>query len=294
MRILVTGACGFVGRHLVAELLAHRHDPVALDLSARPAEFPAAVSYYRGDIADAGQLRQVVAEIRPEGCIHLAGLAFVPIGWSDPARTMQVNLIGTINLLEALRHSAPEARLLLISSAEVYGRKSLSAPLTEDAPLQADNPYALSKSAAESMTFLYGRRYGLPVMAARPCNHIGPGQSGDFVIPSFAAQLRKMVSGACPPLMKVGNLDSLRVFLDVRDVVRAYRLLLEGGIPGQAYNVAGGEEKSIREMLELLCQAADVQPRLEVDPARFRPTDRLPLLDASRLTRASTSPAATV
>jgi GDP-4-dehydro-6-deoxy-D-mannose reductase len=285
MRILVTGACGFVGRHLVAELLAHRHEPVALDLGECPADFPATVSYHRGDIANAGQLRQAVAEIRPEGCIHLAGLAFVPIGWSDPARMMQVNLIGAINLLEALRHGAPEARLLLISSAEVYGRKSLSAPLTEDAPLQPDNPYALSKSAAESMVFLYGRSYGMPTMAARPCNHIGPGQSADFVISSFAVQLRKMASGACPPVMKVGNLDSLRMFLDVRDVVRAYRLLLEDGIPGQAYNVAGGEEKSIREMLELLCQAADVQPRLEVDPARFRPTDRLPLLDASRLTR---------
>ncbi len=285
MRILVTGACGFAGRHLVAELLAHRHDPVALDLAGRPPGFPPAVSCRRGDLADAAQLQQAVAEIQPEGCIHLAGLAFVPIGWSDPARMMQANLIGTINLLEALRRGAPQARLLLISSAEVYGRQPLPAPLTEDAPLQPENPYGLSKSAAEGMAFLYERRYGLPAMVARPCNHIGPGQAGDFAVPSFAAQLREMAAGRCPPLLKVGNLDSRRVFLDVRDVARAYRLLLERGVPGRAYNVAGGEEVAIREVLDLLCRAAGLQPRLEVDPARFRPTDRLPLLDGGRLAR---------
>ncbi len=287
MRILVTGACGFAGRHLVAELLAHGHDPAALDLAAPPSAFPPSVLYRRADLADAAQLHQAVAEIQPEGCIHLAGLAFVPIGWSDPARMMQVNLIGTINLLEALRRGAPHARLLLISSAEVYGRTPPSAPLTEDAPLQPDHPYALSKSAAESMAFLYERRYGLPALAARPCNHIGPGQSGDFVVPSFAAQLREMAAGKRPPVMQVGNLDSRRVFLDVRDVARAYRLLMESGVPGRAYNVAGGDERSIREVLDMLCRAAGIQPRVEVDPARFRPTDRLPLLDGARLERAT-------
>ncbi len=239
------------------------------------------------DLADAAQLQQAVAEIQPEGCIHLAGLAFVPIGWSDPARMMQANLIGTINLLEALRRGAPQARLLLISSAEVYGRALPPAPLTEDAPLLPDHPYALSKSAAEGMAFLYERRYGLPALAARPCNHIGPGQAGDFAVPSFAAQLREMVAGKRPPVMQVGNLDSRRVFLDVRDVARAYRLLMESGVPGQAYNVAGGEEVSIRGVLDMLCRAAGIQPRVEIDPARFRPTDRLPLLEGARLERAT-------
>ena len=174
MRILVTGACGFVGRHLVAELLAHRHEPVALDLGECPADFPATVSYHRGDIANAGQLRQAVAEIRPEGCIHLAGLAFVPIGWSDPARMMQVNLIGAINLLEALRHGAPEARLLLISSAEVYGRKSLSAPLTEDARCNLIILTPCLNPLLRAWCFFTGDPMDADD-AARPCNHIGRG-----------------------------------------------------------------------------------------------------------------------
>ena len=288
MRILVTGACGFAGRHLVAELLAHRHAPVVLDLAEPPPGiFPADVPCHQGDLADAGALRRLVAEVQPEGCIHLAGLAFVPLGWSDPARMFQVNLLGTVNLLEALRRSAPQARLLLISSAEVYGRNLPAGPLGEDAPLAPDNPYALSKAAAEQMALMYCRRYALPALAARPCNHIGPGQSGDFVVPAFAAQLRAMTAGTRPPVMKVGNLDSRRAFLDVRDVARAYRLLLERGVPGQAYNVAGGGELSLRAVLESLCRVAGVQPAIEVDPALFRPTDRLPLLDAARLERAT-------
>ena len=191
MRILVTGACGFVGRHVVSELIRAGHTPLAFD-AVKPAEPPLPADVHIGDLRDAPVLRRVVSELAPDACIHLAGIAFVPMGWTDPELVFSVNLLGTINVLEAFHATAPKARMLIVTSAEVYGRVPGSHAFTEDAPLMPDNLYAVSKMAADLSSLLYARRYGVHIMTARPGNHIGPGQSPHFVTSAFAEQIVKI------------------------------------------------------------------------------------------------------
>ena len=180
----------------------------------------------------------MVSELAPDACIHLAGIAFVPLGWTDPELVFSVNLLGTINVLEAFRLGAPKARLLIVTSAEIYGRVPGSHAFAEDAPLTPDNLYAVSKMAADLSSLLYARRYGMHVMTARPGNHIGPGQSPRFVTSAFAEQIVKIARKQTEPVLKVGNLECERDFTDVRDVARAYRLIAEGGRAGEAYNIS--------------------------------------------------------
>ncbi len=281
MRVLVTGSRGFVGRHVMAGLRAAGHEALGLIVAT---ERPVRPPYeFEGDICDVNRMRGLVRDLRPDACLHLAGVAFVPVSWSKPEMVFEVNVQGTLNVLEAFRSEQPEARVLVISSSEVYGRQASNQPLTEDAPLNPDNLYAVSKMAADLTALLYTRRYGMAVMTARPCNHIGPGQSADFVVPAFARQVAEIASGRIEPRLRVGNLESTREFLDVRDVASAYRLILERGAAGRAYNVGSGQSVRIGLLLERLCAMAGIQPALEVDPARYRPTDIHPVLDATRL-----------
>lgn len=281
MRVLVTGARGFVGHHVVAELAASGHDAMAM---ARPEDCPQpGPSDHLADICDAPAVADVVRRVQPDACLHLAGIAFVPMGWSRPELVFEVNLVGTLNLLEAFRAHAPRARLLVVSSAQIYGNQPSARPLTEDAPAAPDSLYAVSKLAADLNALLYARRYDMPAMTARPCNHIGPGQSAEFVASSFARQLVDIAAGRRDAVMKVGNLESEREFMDVRDVARAYRLVLERGRAGRAYNISTGRFVRIGYLLEKLSEYAGVRPRIEVDPARFRPTDVQPHLSTARI-----------
>lgn len=281
MRVLVTGSRGFVGRHVQHNLQAAGHEMLGLIMAA---ERPARNAHeYDGDICDANRMRSLVRDLRPDACLHLAGIAFVPVAWSKPEFVFEVNVQGTLNVLDAFRTEAPEARILVVSSAEVYGLQNCQRPLTEHDPMNPENLYAVSKQAADLTALLYTRRYGMAVMTARPCNHIGPGQSADFVVPAFARQVNEIASGRSEPHMRVGNLESTREFLDVRDVVEAYRLILEKGRPGLAYNVGAGGSVRIGLLLEKLCRLACIHPRLEVDPQRYRPTDARPVLNATRL-----------
>lgn len=283
MRILVTGAQGFVGRHAVADLVAAGHDVATLS-HPQDGRAPGPDSFV-ADIRDAGRVADAVRDARADACLHLAGIAFVPAGWTDPDGMFSVNVLGTLNLLEAFRRHAPRARVLVVSTAQVYGQRAGPAPFDEDAPFAPESLYAVSKLAADLNALLYAKRYDLPAMTARPCNHIGPGQSPDFVVPSFARQLAAIAAGRAEPVLRVGNLASEREFLDVRDVASAYRLLLERGCPGAAYNVATGRFVTIQDVLDLLCRLAGVRPRIEIDPARFRPTDTQPRLDTAKLAR---------
>lgn len=270
MRVLVTGGSGFVGGFVRRDLEAAGHTVVL-----HGAE--------HGDIRDAAQVDALVREARPEGCLHMAGIAYVPRAWSEPDLVFGVNVEGTVHVLEALRRHAPAARTLVVSSAQVYGNTPRGTPVREEDALDPDNLYGVSKMAADLTALLYARRYGMAVMTARPCNHIGPGQSTDFVVPAFAAQLKDIAAGRKPPAMQVGNLDSLREFADVRDVARAYRLLLERGTGGRAYNVAVGELVKIGTLLDLLCAAAGVRPTIERNEKFYRPTDAQPVLDTARI-----------
>ncbi len=280
MRILVTGAGGFVGQHVVREFETAGHEVVAFDL-AHPK--PPAKGAVTGDLRDAAAIAALVADRKPDACLHLGGVAFVPMGWSDPHLVFETNLIGTVHILEAFRAHAPSARVLVVTSAEVYGSTPYREPLREDAPMTPSNLYATSKMAADLSALLYARRYSMPVMTARPNNHIGPGQSTRFVTSAFADQLVRIELKAAEPVLRVGNLDSERDFVDVRDVVRGYRMLIEGGRAGEAYNLGSGNYHQIRFILDRLCVLSGLRPRIEVDPLLFRPTISPPPINSEKI-----------
>lgn len=267
---------------MLRELVGNSHEAVAIDL-LQGDSFPG-VAWRTGDLLNRATPGRIVAEMMPEACIHLAGIAFAPDGDSKPETMLSVNVLGTINVLEAFREHCPRSRVLVVSTGRVYGALPGEAALSEEAPLRPLGLYAVSKAAADMAALGYAESGSLPVMTARPNNHTGPGQSERFVIPGLVSQARAIAAGRLKPVIRVGNLESERDFSDVRDVVRAYRLLIERGQPGLAYNIASQHSASIREILDEICGLAEITPRMQVDPARFRPKDRSPLLDISRIT----------
>ena len=279
MKVLVTGCNGFAGKHSIAALRKAGHEVMGGDVACPPG---CSVPCLPLDVRDLGSIAHALDETRPNAILHLGGIAFVPLGWTQPQQVFSVNTIGTLNLLDAVRQHAPATRVLVVTSAEVYGSHPTPKPLAEDAPYRPDNIYGVAKAAADHASLLYAAHHHLHVVVARPSNHIGAGQSKDFVSSAFAAQLAAIADGA-PPLMRVGNLDQRRDFTDVRDVVRAYVRLLEQGRPGNAYNIASGHMIPVREILELLCDIAGVRPKIEVDPALFRPNEDRPSYDTSRI-----------
>jgi len=281
MRVLVTGAAGFAARHLVPELAAHGHAVTASDVVDTPAGAAAAVK--RADLTDRAAVDALVETAAPEACVHLGAIAFVPEGEQHPGRMTRVNFEGTLNLLDAFASHAPDARILVVSTAHVYGNRGGPEAIAEEAPLLPATRYAATKAAADVAALGAAAARGAPVMTARPANHTGPGQPPRFVVPALAAQVRAVADGRTAAVLRVGNLDSEREFCDVRDVVRAYRLLLERGTPGRAYNIGSGRRVPIRSILEKLCAAAGLDPRVEVDPDLYRPTDRSPLLNSARI-----------
>lgn len=285
MRVLVTGAYGFVGRHVVAELLENGHQVWGYDVGIPPASLCGMTSV-EGDIRNADALKAAVRSSKPDACIHLAAIAFVPTGAASPETMLDVNVMGTIRMLEVFRHEARNARILAVSSAQVYGHKPRPAPVKEDDPFDPDSIYAISKAAVDQTSLLYARQYGMNISVVRPHNHIGPGQSPLYVVSAFARQVGEIARGG-PQEIKVGNLESMRDFTDVRDVARAYRLLLDRGRAGEAYNLGSDSPIPIGDILRRLCAIAGVQPAITRDPARFRPIDRTPVLDINKLREAT-------
>jgi GDP-4-dehydro-6-deoxy-D-mannose reductase len=242
-------------------------------------------------LEDAAAVAELVARLRPAAVFHLAAQSSAAVSFADPAGTFAANAVGSLNLLEAVRALPAAARppLLAIGSAEEYGVPSAAVPLTERSPLRPVSPYGVSKAAQTMLALAYHRAYGLPVVVARPFSHTGPGQDARFVFPSLARQIaaaeRERAAGqAGAGAIAVGDLSPVRDYLDVRDVVRAYRLLLAQGRAGQVYNVSSGQPLTIRQGLDILLAAARHPCAARVDPARLRPAD-IPYLvgDAGRL-----------
>jgi GDP-4-dehydro-6-deoxy-D-mannose reductase len=282
MRILVTGITWFAGRHLTRELMEAGHDVWGLDHVSH--DDPASVAgHTTADLRDRDGLTEVIRTVRPDACVHLAAASSIPEAEQDPDTVLAVNIRGTINILEAVAAGAPAARVLVVSSSQVYGPAASIDPIAEDTELAPHNMYAISKAAADMAALARARHTGLDVVVARPENHTGPGQSPRFVVASFAGQIRAIRDGQAAPVVHVGNLDSVRGFTDVRDVVRAYRLLLDKGTSGSAYNIASGRHIQIGNVLDTLCRLAGVSPVIEVDIGRFRPSDTAPVLDTRRL-----------
>lgn len=276
MRIFVTGATGFAGSHLVESLVADGHEALALvhpATSHQSLPDHPLISGIEGDLLDADSVRTAVAQAKPDVIYHLAGQAYPARSWDVPALTLAVNTGGTANLLQAaVAYGRP--RVVVVTSAEIYGpitQKEL--PLTEKTLPQPRHPYGVSKWAAGMLVPLYWQRYDLPVVEARPFNHIGPHQALGFVVPDFASQLAAIKLGQQPPAISVGNLDAQRDFTDVRDVARAYRLLAERGKPGQGYLICSGQAVSIHYLLNTLIELAGVAVEVTYDPARMRPSD---------------------
>lgn len=276
MRVFVTGGTGFAGSFLIEALLADAHDVLALVHAASSLqELPAHPRLTRvpGDLMDLTDLKAQVAEAQPELIFHLAGQASPTLSWRNPARTLAINTGGTANLLEAAVASG-RPRVVVVTSADIYGPiQPEDLPLTEATEPLPRHPYGVSKWAAGQLVRLYWERYGLPVVEARPFNHIGPRQTKGFVVPDFASQLAAIKLGRQPPRMQVGNLSAERDFTDVRDVVNGYRALGESGTPGEAYIICTGTAVSIHWLLMTLLEIAAIDVSIEYDPARMRPSD---------------------
>ncbi|WP_192559367.1 GDP-mannose 4,6-dehydratase [Pseudomonas allokribbensis] len=261
-RLFITGLSGFVGQHIQSRLML---DDSVWEL------LPAASPF---DLTDPQSLIDLWPQL-PDAVIHLAGQTFVPEAFRDPARTFDINLLGTLNLLQALKARGFKGPFLYVSSGDVYGQVDESAlPITEQQPPCPRNPYAVSKLSAEFLSLQWGLSEGWPVLVARPFNHIGTGQKDSFVIASAARQINRIKQGLQAPQLEVGDIDVTRDFLDVDDVVSAYFAMLEKGTPGQVYNICSGHEQSIRSLIEQMGDLAEVELQLVQDPARMRRADQ--------------------
>jgi GDP-4-dehydro-6-deoxy-D-mannose reductase len=272
MRVYVTGASGFVGHRLLPRLAGAGHVviPASADLDIT-----------RGDILDAE-----IAEARPDAAVHLAAQSSVADSRREPASCFRVNYLGTRNLIHSITNHAPGARLLLVGSADEYETTRADAnPWHEDAGLRPESPYARTKAAAELLGGLAQAR-GLDVVRTRSFNHTGRGQDDRFVASSFARQIAEISLGRREPEMQVGNLESVRDFLDVEDVVDAYLRLLDPAVPADVYNIASGAPIQIEELLGTLIELAGVDPVISVNPDFWRRTDQL-VGDATRLREAT-------
>lgn len=276
MRAYVTGAAGFVGGFLLEHLRDAGDEVIGVDAEV--------------DVLDGEAVRDSLTAAAPEVVFHLAGLAHVGRSWADPARTLSVNSLGTLSVLEAAAACSSPPRVIVVSSAEVYGAAG-RAPVTEEAPLRPVSPYAASKVAAEFLGLQAFLGRGLPVIRVRPFNHVGPGQAPEFVVSALARRIVETeldAAGPRPGQVAVGNLAAERDFTDVRDVVVAYRLLAVHGVPGEVYNVASGTAVTVRSIAERLVALAERPLELVPDPDLMRPAD-VPVFigDASKL-RAAT------
>jgi GDP-4-dehydro-6-deoxy-D-mannose reductase len=270
--ILVTGAGGFVGPHLARVLVAHGALVHGLGLVAPPDGTPLA-SWRRLDLADPAGLREAVRATAPDGIVHLAGQSSAARSFEAPEETMRANVVGTWNLLDAVRSAAPAARVVVVGTSESYGPCEPGTRLAETAPFRPVSPYALSKATADQMAESFANVHGLDIVRARPFGHTGPGQTERFVVPGWAKQVAAIEAGKAEPVLRVGNLDVTRDLSDVRDIVEGYRALLERGRRGAAYNLCRGEGTALTGVLRTLTSLARVQVRVEVDPARLRPAD---------------------
>lgn len=275
-RTLLTGANGFVGKILCSTLQQAGHHVIALSTGDNGSP-SAADEQLIGDIRDYEQLRSAIRDAQPDHIIHLAAISNVAISFKDPLQTWQTNVMGSVNLIEALRAEAPNAFVLFASSSEVYGESfKAGVPLNEAAPCAPMNPYAASKLAAEA-AFNQAFRQGTAGVIVRPFNHIGVGQSPDFVTASFARQIAMIEAGQQPPQLKVGNLQAERDFLDVRDVCDTYVKLLELASSQAPYprllNISSGQPRKIQTILDTLLSLSDQKINVVEDPERMRPSD---------------------
>ena len=280
MRVLITGITGFVGSHLADYIIAK---PEAIEVYGlarwrSPLDnikhLLSVVNLKYGDLADQGSLIRILQDVKPDYIFHLAAQSYVVTSFDAPIDTLQTNIIGTANLLEAVRISKLDPTILICSSSEVYGQVEESdIPIKENCPFRPASPYAVGKVGEDMIAFQYWRSYGIKTIRTRMFSHEGPRRGEVFVMSNFAKQLAMIEKNSQLPIVKVGNLDSVRTFADVRDTVRAYWMAMKCP-PGEVYNIGGDETMTMEEMLDRLLLLSSVKHiKIEVDPKRLRPSD---------------------
>jgi len=294
VKVLITGITGFVGSHLADHCLALGDVEVVGICRWRSRRdniehLEGDVEMHECDLRDAHSVKRLITEVRPERIFHLAAQSYVPTSWNSPAETLTTNVIGQLNIFEAMREIGSEAPIQIAGSSEEYGLVHPDeVPITEDNALRPLSPYAVSKIAQDTLGYQYFRSWGLQVVRTRAFNHTGPRRGDVFVTSNFAKQIAEIEAGIREPVIHVGDLTPERDFTDVRDIVRAYWLSLERCTPGEVYNVASGKAYRIREVLDLLLAHSGRDIEVREDPARLRPSD-VPLLlgDATKFREAS-------
>ncbi|MCD6163000.1 MAG: GDP-mannose 4,6-dehydratase [candidate division Zixibacteria bacterium] len=282
-RVLITGINGFVGKHLTDYLLANNYKVTGFDLNNDMEDriISRDIKIYTGDLRDEQEVAKVIKNISPNLIFHLAAQSSVKLSFENPVETLSINLIGSLNILEAVSKMETPAKTLLITSSEVYGQlKPDQVPVTENHPFEPVNPYAVSKAAVDLLAYQYYRAYKLPIYWARAFSHAGPYQRTVAVLSDWAFQTARIELGLSAPEIKVGNLDVTRDYIDVRDTIQAYIAILLNGKPGQPYNVCSGKGYRLSELLDIITSFSVKKIKVIPDPSRLRPVD-IPILIGS-------------
>ncbi len=273
MKSLIIGAAGFVGEYLINELLSFNDEVYATKLANENIKASSNLKIYDLDILNENNIKEVLEEIKPDCIYHLAAQSSVALSWKKPKLTAEINIIGSINLLEAVRMYLPNTKVLLVGSSEEYGKIDYSKRVDENIKSNPQNIYAITKMTVEQIGKIYANAYNLNIYMTRSFNHIGPNQSRQFVVADFCNQVVDIEKGIQEPVIRVGNLKSKRDFTDVRDIVKAYRIIMEKGQNGEVYNVGSGNSISIEEILNMILNNSKKEIKVEIDSARFRPID---------------------
>ena len=277
-RALITGLPGFAGSHLAEELLNHKYKVYGTQLPGETHDklkgFTSKLSLTDLDLRNKDKTEQYIHRIKPQYVFHLAAISSVPFSFEHPDLTFEINTVGTTNLLEALRKIDGVKKIIIVTSAVIYGIvKPSQMPLKEDTRMLPVSPYGVSKAAVDMLGYQYFKGHDLPIIRARAFNHTGPKQGLGFVVPDFCKQVAQIEAGKIKPVMEVGNLNAERDITDVRDIVTGYRLLAERGKPGEAYHLCSGRGERVRDILDWILDAATVKIKVTKDPKRMRPSD---------------------
>ena len=280
MKALVIGAAGFVGSYLAKAIQEYMHcEIISTKLPHESIQIPGSRTENL-NILNVNEINSLLSDEKPDYIFHLAAQSSVALSWKNPALTVDININGALNLLNAIRNLKDQPRVLIVGSGEEYGYiQENMVPIKECSSLNPGNVYAVTKATQNMMATIYSQAYGLSLVMTRSFNHIGPRQIPQFVVADFCNQVVKIEKGLQDPVIKVGNLSAKRDFTDVRDVARAYTLLIQYGKPGETYNVGSGNAIEIREVLNHILTKTKKTIKVEVDESKIRPVD-VPIIEA--------------
>lgn len=269
--VLIFGAAGFAGSYLSKEFIEHGYNVFGSD-KTHNATLPSEVDFELTDLMDSKAIEKLINKICPDIIVNLAAISSVGISWNIPQLTMQVNVVGALNIMEAARKCVKKPKILFVGSSEEYVISN--SPMKEDLHLNASNPYGISKVTQEQFAKLYKEQYGLKIYCVRPFNHTGVGQQDSFVLPNFCKQVAEIEKSGASGKIKVGNLAVKRDFSHVKDIVRAYRMIVESENCDLIYNVGSGTAYSLEDILHYIIAMSNQKIEIEIDQSRFRPTDQ--------------------